>query len=270
MAFNVAGGYVDVDLSEMPPELAVPMNAGGAATVSALRLAFKSLLAPDLPIDEGFFAPFSFRFAPQSMLNASGTAPMSFWNNSMASLIDLVFRAVAERRPEIVPAAHHASMSAYAIFGTGPDGHWMTMDTAQGGRGASHDADGFSPLKTLGHGDTKDIPIELLESRYPLFVHSYGFIADSGGAGLHRGGDGTEKVIEIQADGVTAIFSLDRTVDPPWGINGGAAGAPGDVEIRTPDAPDWRSQKRGGPIPLPRGSVFRYRTSGGGGWGRPA
>ena len=48
-------------------------------------------------------------------------------------------------------------------------------------------------------------------------------IKDFGGAGLHRGGAGIEKVYRVLESGRVSIHD-DREIVPPWGINGGKFG----------------------------------------------
>jgi len=270
LALDVRDGEVEVDFTGMPDESRSPINTGEAAAVSAARVAFKALLDPDIPVNEGFFDPIRCRFRPGTIVSAGPTAPLGYWNNAIATFIDLVLKAVGDRRPELAPAGHHASFGVFSFRGHDENGAlWMFMDTAHGGRGGHANGPGFGALKTLAHGDTRDIPVEMMESRFPLFCHSYRFRPGSGGAGLNPGGPGTERVIEVLADGVDSQFSLDRTLDPPWGMAGGEPGSPGDIECRPTPQDEWRSVKKGGPIRFDRGALIRVRSAGGGGWGAP-
>ncbi len=267
---DVGDCSVQVDLTGMPDQSVAPMNAGEAAGVSAVRVAFKALLDPDIPVNEGFFDPITCVFRPGTIVSASSDAPLGYWNSAVATIIDLIFLAVGKKCPDLVPAGHHATFGIFMFHGQRENGDWwMFLDTAHGGRGGHKGGKGFSPLKTLAHGDTKDIPIEVMESRFPLFCHGYRFLRGSGGKGRHSGGDGTERMLEVLSSGVLAEFSLDRTVDPPWGLAGGSAGMPGDIEVRSPGA-DWESHKKAGGMTLTKGTLIRIRSNGGGGWGSPS
>jgi N-methylhydantoinase B len=271
LAIDVQDGNVTVDMTGMPDQTTSPMNAGEAAGVSCVRVAFKALLDPEIPVNEGFFDPIQCVFRKGTIISAEPTAPLGYWNAAIATIIDLVFKAIGSKCPEVVPAGHHASFGIFMFFGKNEDASWwMFMDTAHGGRGAHAKGNGFSPLKTLGHGDTRDIPVEVMESRFPLVCHSYRFVRDSGGKGLYRGGDATERIIEIKAPEVMAEFSLDRTFDPPWGIAGGSAGEAGDIEVCFAGSNEWQSFKKAGALKLGRGTLVRIRSNAGGGWGEPA
>jgi N-methylhydantoinase B len=259
-----------VDLSGLPPQVSTPMNAGAnGGALSAIRVAYKSLVAPNRPADEGLFRPLTVDIPPGRILSADGQAPLGHWNATLPTVIDLFLKAIGKRAPELVPAGHHATMGIFMFHAKGLDGKWWQfIDTNLGGWGGSAHSDGFSPLKTLFHGDNRDIPVEVLEARFPLRILSYGFRRDAAGAGKHRGGWGTQKVIEILED-VFAEFSMDRTLEPPWGLFGGDAGKPGDIQIKLPGTTRWVSRLKAAGIALPKGTQVRIRAAGGGGWGKP-
>ena len=101
-----------------------------------------------------------------------------------------------------------------------------------------------------------------------MVIEAYGSIKDTGGAGLHRGGNGIEKIYRLLAGGDVSIHD-DRHLSQPWGILGGR---PGTVSEK------WLIQKDGEKTPLPSkidnvrvrpGDRIVFCTAGGGGWGDP-
>ncbi len=268
LSVTVSGDEMAVDLGGLPGRLVAPMNAGRiGGAVSAVRVAYKSILAPEYPADEGLFEALTVEIPDDRVLSATGDAPMGHWYSLLPTVIDLVLRALGAAVPGKVPAGHHGTMGLFSFFGRRSDGGWWQfIDTHLGGWGGSAQVDGGGPFKTLYHGDNRDIPVEVLEARFPLRVHSYGFVPDSAGLGEHRGGFGTEKLIEI-LDECFMESALDRTLDPPWGLAGGLPGKPGDIEVRTAGDQDWVSRRRATRYRLPRQSLVRVRSAGGGGWG---
>jgi N-methylhydantoinase B len=266
----VQGRRMTVDFSQMPPQVPAPINAGRiCGAVASARLAFKQMLVPERPADEWLFGALDVTIPDGTVLSATGDAPMAWWSTIPGSVIDLIFRAVGSRFPELVPAGHHATMGGFVISGLDAQGHrFLCMDTALGGFGGNADADGYGPLKTLMHSDNKDIAAEIMEAGYPLRVVSNRLRREAAGRGLHRGGYGTEKIIEVLAP-VDLGTSMDRTLDPPWGLAGGEPGVPGDFEILEPAAQGWRSVKKAASVPLDPGTLIRIRSAGGGGWGTP-
>lgn len=266
----VEGDKMIADLSGMPPQTEAPINSGRfGGALAAVRVAFKSLIAPERGADEGFFEPLELVIPPGTVLSATGEAPMGFWHQTIGTTIDLVFKAIGSELPALVPAGHHANFAGLTFIGRRDDGAvWNAQVTVGGGFGASKDRDGFGPLKTLGHGDNTDIPVELIEGRFPLRVRSHRFWHEAAGDGLHRGGPGAEKIIEV-TEPCQALTMQSRTVDPPWGLAGGEAALPGSIDILYPDTTEWISTPRSSGIALAAGTLIRLRAAGGGGWGTP-
>ena len=77
-----------------------------------------------------------------------------------------------------------------------------------------------------------------------------------------------ERIIQVRED-VFINTSLNRTVDPPWGLAGGEPGRPGSIEVKGPDDKNWCEARKVSMLALPKGSLVRIRTAGGGGWGPP-
>ena len=116
--------------------------------------------------------------------------------------------------------------------------------------------------------NTKNTPIEALESHYPLRIHRYGLRRGSGGAGLFLGGEGIEREIEFLT-GATLSLMGERRVLPPWGLSGGRPGRRGeDWLIRRGSAPERLPGKV--TVEVKAGDRLLVRTPGGGGWGSPS
>src|SRR5208282_2949547 len=110
-------------------------------------------------------------------------------------------------------------------------------------------------------------PAEALEHSYPFRVTKYALRHGSGGTGLHRGGEGIVREIELLTDATVTLLA-DRRRTRPYGLNGGEAGAPGRTQIIRRDGsvevlPSKASAR------LRRGDRIQVETPGGGGWGKP-
>jgi N-methylhydantoinase B/oxoprolinase/acetone carboxylase alpha subunit len=115
--------------------------------------------------------------------------------------------------------------------------------------------------------NTRNTPVEALERAYPLRVRRYRLRSGSGGAGLHRGGEGIERDVEVLED-VTLSLITERRLFPPWGLAGGGPGAVGENWL-LPGGDEKRVERLGDKctLQLKAGDVLRMRTPGGGGWG---
>jgi N-methylhydantoinase B len=110
----------------------------------------------------------------------------------------------------------------------------------------------------------------VIEARFPLHYERAGFIPDSAGRGRHRGGFGVEKVIRTVADDIRFSSSMERTTNPPWGLDGGGPGRPGGIAVQHPGTREWVPALKVTDLDLARGARVRLRSHGGGGWGDPA
>ena len=113
-----------------------------------------------------------------------------------------------------------------------------------------------------------NVPNEFIESYFPLRIERYETIPDSGGAGLHRGGNGLSVAYRFLADGEIAIHD-DRWLIHPWGVLGGQVGMRSTKKlVRTDGSEEWLPAKAEG-IKVKVGDILYFNTWGGGGWGDP-
>jgi N-methylhydantoinase B len=186
------------------------------------------------------------------------------------TVIDTVLLAMSQAAPERIPAAHYGNISSMLLTGRDPaNGRQFTsIEPIAGGWGARPHGDGPSAIYTIGHGDTFNVPIEVLETRFPVIVEHYRMRIDSGGAGRYRGGLGLERVYRIIGNGVFNGLS-DRSYCPPWGLDGGKPGASGSISIRRKGrkAPKYFRKVTG--LRLGAGDLLTFCTGGGGEYGDP-
>jgi N-methylhydantoinase B len=170
--------------------------------------------------------------------------------------------------PDRVAAAHYGTFSTLAYSGRHPDtgNFWQCHDSGFGGWGALCDMDGPGPFRTMCHGDTRLIPIELHEASYPFLFESFSLRTDSGGAGEFRGGLGLERRYLMLAP-CRISTRIERTLCPAWGLNGGGDGAPGTAIIERADGTTQAALKD--VVMLQIGDRVRTHTGGGGGYGYP-
>jgi N-methylhydantoinase B len=135
-----------------------------------------------------------------------------------------------------------------------------------GGSGGRYYADGEDTIHVVP--DSRNLPTEFTEARFPFRVEVLSLATDSGGAGRYRGGLGYEKHIRMLRD-AHFMSIADRSILSCWGVNGGRAGQPFEVTI-DPGGPGEREvDALADAEPVRAGEVIRIRTTGGGGWGDP-
>jgi N-methylhydantoinase B len=265
---KIDGDRFIVDFSEISPEVKGPFNSGReGGGVTAARIAFKYLTTPDEFTNEGSFAPLTVVLPDGKFLSAGATAAMARYSTPLPTVIDAIIRALATAVPDRVAAGHHASMGSHRFQGRLVDsGRLFThLDTAHGGWGGSQGRDGAGPYKTLAHGDTLDVPVEVQEALYDLQVDTFGFRADSAGPGEFRGGLGLDKAYTVRHP-VKLTLTFERHGCPPWGLLGGEDGEPGYVEIER-QGQGRQKYLKATDIPLSPGDRVFVHTGGGGGYG---
>jgi N-methylhydantoinase B len=265
----VAGDEVTVDYSGLPAQVGGCINAGyyGGGRTTA-RVAFKYLIAPDEAANEGMFRPLKLILPPQTLLSADPTAPMGNYNRCFPLVIDAVIRAFEKALPARVTGGHFGHFAALRFMGHRLDGTPLDcIDGGWGGWGAGFDHDGTGPFRTMAHGDTRTIPIELQETIYPFRVEEMSLWQDSGGPGKFRGGLGIRKTYRI-LEPCNLRVDFDRRHCPPWGVQGGKDAPGGWVTVAKPSGERKQLFKTKGYAVVP-GDIVTMEVGGGGGYGSP-
>jgi N-methylhydantoinase B len=177
-------------------------------------------------------------------------------------LAGVVAKAVDGRMP-----ADQETIRYTGVYGEDRDGRpYLMREVLGGGSGGRYYADGEDTIHVVP--DSRNLPTEFTESRFPFLVESLSLAVDSGGPGEYRGGLGYEKHIRMLKD-AHFMSIADRSILACWGVRGGRAGAPFQVTI-DPGGPNEREvDALADAEPVKAGEVIRIRTTGGGGWGDP-
>lgn len=261
---SVRGSDMTVDLSDLEPQTEGPINSRAGA--AAVRIAFKYLTTKELPTDDGCFRPLTVVIPDGTIVSARGHASMGMWTLPLPSLIGTVVKALAEVIPDEIAAAH-GHFTPWATWGTCAGERYYHITPALPGWGATSTADGVHGLRPNVYGQSRDVPVELEERNAPLHVRHHRLRTDSGGAGRHRGGLGTEREYEILNAGHIMVWT-DGTQHSAWGIAGGHDGGPSGAHVTHPDGSEHDVRKTTGEA-IPQGSIIRVWAGGGGGFGDP-
>jgi len=135
-----------------------------------------------------------------------------------------------------------------------------------GGSGGRYYADGEDTIHVVP--DSRNLPTEFTEARFPFRVEALSLAMDSGGAGEFRGGLGYEKHVRMLKD-AHFMSIADRSILACWGVRGGLAGAPFEVTVDPGGPAERQVDALADAEPVTAGELIRIRTTGGGGWGDP-
>lgn len=267
-------GSLVVDLAGSSPQVQGSINAVRAITLSACFYVLRCLLGEEAPATAGILRPLTLLLPERSVVNAQPPAAVAGGNvETSQRIVDTLLRALAQAAPERIPAASAGTMSNLTIGGIDPRTQqpFTYYETTAGGMGAGPQHSGLSGVQTH-MTNSLNTPVEALEFAYPFRMRRYGYRNGSGGAGLHAGGDGLVKEIELLADAEVTLLA-DRLRTQPYGLQGGAAGATGKATSLDPATGDATGKTTLLPgktsVRLSSGTVVRLETPGGGGWGAP-
>jgi N-methylhydantoinase B len=164
-----------------------------------------------------------------SLLDAVFPAPVAARANTCQRIIDVIIGALSAAVPKLAVAAANGANTTAVFSGIDPrtgDGY-VYLETLGGGFGGRAGKDGKDGVQ-VHITNTSNLPVEAIETEYPLRVKSYGFVDNSGGAGRHRGGLGLERILEPVDHDCVFNGAGERFTHRPWGLFGGGAGKSGE------------------------------------------
>lgn len=223
---------------------------------------------PQILFNDGFYDLVEVRIPDGSLLKPKFPAALSCRTHALGRIFDVLGALLGQRQPEFLNAAGFSS-SPHLMFSGNDEknGEWFQLfQIGFGGipgRPFGDGADGHS----LWPGFT-NIPNEFLEKYFPLRIDRYETIADSGGAGLNRGGNGILMAYRFEQDGNISIHD-DRWFTYPWGVNGGEPGMRSRKLMIRADGTEEVLGSKVDDIAVHKDDVLHYITWGGGGWGNP-
>jgi len=219
---------------------------------------FRTLVDDEIPMNAGCLKPLTLVIPEGSMLAPRYPAAVVAGNvETSQAITDCLYGALG------VLAASQGTMNNFTF---GNEAH-QYYETISGGSGAGPDFDGTSVVQTHMTNSRLTDP-EVLEWRFPVRLESYAIRRNSGGAGLHRGGDGGDRRVRF-LEPMTAVMLANRRRVPPFGMAGGLPGAPGQNWVERVDGTreDFGATFR---VEMGAGDVFVIQTPGGGGFGPPS
>jgi len=266
---RVHGDEMTVDFSGMHPQVAGPLNSGRSGGIAAARVAFKAITSPALDVNEGSFRALNVDLPDGTILSARSPAALGQWSIALPTVIDTILKALAPAVPDLIPAAHKGDMGGCSFFGVREDhSRFLLLNIFGGGWGGRPHGDGASASMSVCQGDVRNTPVELQEIKYPFLIRRCALRPDSGGAGQYRGGFGIDLTYEALQD-CRGNINFDRTLTPPWGLNGGHPAAVSMALITRTDGTTEKVRKATN-IEFRKGDIVSYLTAGGGGYGDPA
>jgi N-methylhydantoinase B len=269
LELTVGRGRIDFDFAGSAPQLNSARNIPHRALLATVYTVAKCLLDPEVPANAGYYRTLHVHAPPATVVNPRPPAAIGCRSISASVLGDVIACALSQALPDKALAGsgpHHL----YVLSGTDPrtGAYFVNYETLAGGMGARAQRDGVDGVRVHASGSS-NLPVEALEHAYPFRVERYTLREGSGGDGQFRGGAGVERDYRVLADDIVVSLSSERQHVPAPGMAGGGAGAMGTFVLNPGSDEACTLPSAAADITLPRGSVLRISTPGGGAYGPP-
>ncbi|HLN13002.1 MAG TPA: hydantoinase B/oxoprolinase family protein, partial [bacterium] len=272
----VEGGGVTLDFSDTDPQTRQSYNLPSHSRRGHWQFVFSLVgflrsVRAGITYNSGLARPVALEIPRGSVLNPEPGVAVGNRSATQIRLVDVIMGALAQARPETVPAAGAGQGSIFLLRVPDPDSGRSKVSVIQplcGGSGGRPTKDGIDGID-FSIGYLRNIPVESIEADMPVRIRRYRLREDSGGAGRFRGGVGLEIEMQVLAPEATVTSrAMDRYNFRPWGRLGGRPGALG-YTLLNPGTPGERSIGKIDVLQLEYGDVIRIGTPGGGGYGDP-
>ncbi|WP_458242604.1 hydantoinase B/oxoprolinase family protein [Streptomyces sp. MAI_2237] len=247
-----------VDFTGTSPQLAGNFNAPFAVVNAAVLYVFRTLVADDIPLNDGCLRPLDIIVPPASMLAPEPPAAVVAGNVETSQAITGALYAALG-----VQAEGSGTMNNVTF---GNERH-QYYETVASGSGAG---DGFpgAPVVQTHMTNSRLTDPEVLEWRLPVRLEEFAVRHGSGGAGRWRGGDGAVRRIRFEEPMTVSTLSQHRRVRP-YGMAGGEPGALGANRVERADG-TVTALAGSDSADVGPGDVLVIETPGGGGYGPPS
>ena len=271
VSINIAGSKLKVDLAGTSKQINnKPINMPFVGTVDcAIWLTLRSILLDSnefgaIPQNSGLTRPIEIVAPLGSLANPIFPAPVIARFCPGNAVADTVMKAMSQAIPEKVSAGI-GNLRVVAFSGGRAEQQWVHMEIMEGSYGGRFGQDGMDSVDTL-YANTRNNPIEDIESHLPLRVLKYELRTADAGHGKWRGGLGTIRMFEFLDDGAISIEG-DGHKYAPWGLNGGSPGSTAEINLLEESANKVSLPSKIPYMPLLSGTKIEVLGPNGGGYG---
>ena len=239
VAITVKGDELTVDFTGTAPQLPdKPINMPLEGTVDcAVWLTLRSILLDsvtygNIPQNSGLTRPIRIVAPEGTITNPTFPSPVIARFCPGNQLADTIMKALASAVPGQVSAGI-GNLRVIAFSGLKGNQHWVHMEILEGSYGGRFGLDGMDAVDTL-YANTRNNPVEDIESHLPLRVTRYELRENALSAGRWRGGIGSVREFAYLSDGGFSVEG-DGHKYRPWGFAGGEDGYIAELQLVTAD-----------------------------------
>ena len=263
VAVEVTGEDITFDFTGCPAQNRTGMNMVFTALQAIVYYVVKTLIDGDTPANAGLHRPVRIIAPAGTVVNALPPAAVYSRHEVAQRLADMMLAALSQAIPDRVIAAG-TGITVMTMSGMHPrtGRYYVYNESMGGGMGARAAQDGLDGVH-MHLTNSANIPVEALESEYPMMVDAYELVQDSGGAGKFRGGMAIRRQVRAIGHQATVNLGGPNNIVPAWGLFGGLPGGVARIELGEGVILDRRNGVIGD------GQWAAAVTSGGGGQGDP-
>ena len=269
VSITVDGDEILFDFTGTDRQVEGNNNVTMAGLQACCLYCIKVLLDPECPQNHGMLDPMKIIAPEGTIVNAEFPAASAARAQTGQRIVDVIFGALSRACPQSIIAAGNGANTSAAFFGLSSKGkYYVYLETLGGGAGGRSYRDGSDGIQ-IHMTNTSNLPIESLESEYPLIIERYEFVQDSGGAGEFRGGLGIRRDYRPLDHETTFSGQGERFENRPWGIFGGNSGGTGRFAIIQDGGKEVRLANKPSTLKVGPNAVISVMTAGAGGYGEP-
>lgn len=261
------GGRMNFDFSGTHKAVRGNVNAPIAVTLSAIYYVIRCIVGDSVPANAGMYSRIGAHIPKGTLLNPDSPHAVAGGNvETSQRIVDVIWGALAPVMPDRVPAAGQGTMNnlTFGGFDHHRDRPFAYYETMGGGSGGGPNVSGATGIH-VAMSNTWNTPVEALEFALPVLVKHYEIRRNSGGEGVHPGGDGLSREMQLLAP-ATATLLGERRRFAPYGLRGGQPGLAGDDRLFFDG--EWHSVPGKYSRQLEAGDIISINSPGGGGWGK--
>ncbi|MBT56804.1 MAG: 5-oxoprolinase [Mameliella sp.] len=271
VTITVKGDHLTVDFTGSAPQVRGAINSTLSFVKSATYLGIRCVLDNDVPNNAGIYRCIDVSAPKGTLLNPEFPAPVAARALTGYRVADTVLGALAGIVPGRVAAAGEGGNSVVCLGGYDKQTRepFILVDMINGALGGRATLDGVDGV-TNPCQNMSNMPVEIMEATYPIRIEEYGLRPDSCGAGKQRGGLSVIRSYRLLADEAVMQLRTDRYQTRPYGLFGGAPGAPSlNLFAQSGAAEDFELLNSKVTREITRGALLRHEQAGGGGYGNP-
>ena len=259
------------DFTGTDPQVKGPLNAPLSKAWTTVFYCVMCALSDDVTFNDGLTTLIEIHVPEGTVLNPIHPAPVNARSVTVNRVADVVLGALAQVVPDRIGAQSCGVPTGVSFGGIDPrtGRSFIFYESYCGGMGATDTGDGPDAVST-GTSNAMNIPIEAIEIDYPIRIHRYEILPDTGGSGQFRGGLGIVREYEMLAETSTINVRGDRTKFAPKGMNGGGDGTKSHYVISDRETPKGREIPSKYSSNISKCDRLRIETPGGGGYGPAA